>query len=271
MSASGEPRVDPGAFEFSPGGGGEPAAVLCLHGLSGTPYEVRAIGEACAARGLAAHGPMLPGHGAEPEALAGVASYALWIEAAREHVRVLRARHEQVFVAGLSMGGLLALSVAAEQLVDALAVVGTPLRLPAPVRVAVPLLWRVRPYLTKRGGSDIVDPAARARHPSMPVMPLRAVRELLRLQRVVAPALSRVRAPILVAHGARDRTANPADAQVILRTVGSIEREWVDCTASGHVVPVDVDGPLLARAVSSFFLRRIQSGPSALTAARDAS
>jgi len=271
MSVRPGPGVDAGAFAFAPGGGGEPAAVLCLHGLSGTPYEVRAIGEACAAQGLAVHGPVLPGHGGEPAALAGVESYALWIEAAREHVRALRARHERVFVAGLSMGGLLALALAAEQLVDALAVVGTPLRLPAPVRFGVPLLWRIRPYLAKRGGSDIADAAARARHPSMSVMPLRAVRELLRLQRAIVPALPRVRAPILVAHGVHDRTANPADAQVILRTVGSSEREWIECAASGHVVPVDFDGPLLARAISSFFLRRLVCDPSALTAARDAS
>lgn len=263
--------VEAGAFAFAPRGGDEPAAVLCLHGLSGTPYEVRAIGEACAARGLAAVGPVLPGHGASAEALAAVSSFSRWVEAAREEARRLRERHAQVFVAGLSMGGLLALDLAAEALVDALAVVGTPLRLPAPVRVAVPLLWRFRPYVPKRGGSDIVDAAARARHPSMNVMPLRAVHELLRLQRTVVRALPRVRAPILVAHGARDRTANPADAQAILRGVGSSEREWLECTGSGHVVPVDVDGPLLAEAAATFFLRRVRGGPSALTAARDAS
>ncbi|HVP29596.1 MAG TPA: alpha/beta fold hydrolase [Myxococcota bacterium] len=271
MSAGGTPSVDPGAFAFAPERGAEPAAVLCLHGLSGTPYEVRAIGEACAARGLAALGPTLPGHGARAEDLAAIESYERWLDAARESALRLRARHDRVFAAGLSMGGLLALALAADELVDALCVVGTPLRLPAAVRMAVPLLRRLRPYVPKRGGSDIVDAAARARHPSLPVMPLRAVQELIRLQRTVTPLLPRVRAPILVAHGALDRTARPADAQTILRVVSSSEREWLACEGSGHVVPVDVDGPQLAEASATFFLRRLGSARSALTAARDAS
>lgn len=262
--------VDASAFDLAPRGGRAPAAVLCLHGLSGTPYEVRALGEACAARGLAAVGPLLPGHGGAPAELAAVSSPAVWLEAARAEVKRLRARHAQVFVAGLSMGGLLALALAADALVDALAVVGVPLRFSLPVRVAVPIVWRFRPYLPKRNGSDIVDAAARARHPSMPVMPLRAVHQLLRLQRVVRAALPRIEAPILVAHGAHDRTARPADARAILCRVESREREWIECKGSGHVVPVDVDGPMLAEAVATFFLRRAHDA-CALTAARGAS
>jgi carboxylesterase len=131
-------------------------------------------------------------------------------------------------------------------------VIGTPLQLPLPVRVLVPLLWRVRPFQPKAGGSDIRDAAARARHPSYPTMPLRSVRELMRLQRLVRASLERVTVPLLVAHGAFDRTARPLDARVILDRVSSARKEFLSCEASAHVVPVDVDGPVLARKAAQF-------------------
>jgi carboxylesterase len=161
-----------------------------------------------------------------------------------------------VFAVGLSMGGLLSLLLAAEERVDAAVVVGVPLRLPWPVRAAVPLLWRLRPHLRKAGGSDIQDADARARHPSLPVMPLRGVRELLRLQRVARRALPRIKVPILVAHGALDRTANPRDAAAILAAVASSETARFECARSGHVVPVDHDGPALAEAVAEFLTKQ---------------
>jgi len=251
--------VDVAPFRLS---GARNAAVLCLHGLTGTPYEVRPLGEACAARGLTAVGPALPGHNGSLEALARVRAEA-WLEAARGELVELRRQHERVFVAGLSMGGLLGLALAAEGALDGLAVVGTPLRLRAPLALLVPLLKHLFPYVRKAGGSDIQDEAARARHPSYTAMPLESVHQLLRLQRSVRGLLDRVRAPILVAHGARDRTARPADARRILDRVASRERELLLLAESGHVVPVDRDGPVLANAVAEFFERQLADNPAA--------
>jgi len=128
-------------------------------------------------------------------------------------------------------------------------VVGTPLRLPRPARWLVPVLKYPMPYLSKRGGSDVQDEAARRRHPSYPVMPLASVHQLIRLQGRVRRALPRITAPLLVAHGLHDRTASPRDAQAILAGVGSPVRELLWLPDSGHVVPVDFGGPRLAEAV----------------------
>jgi carboxylesterase len=68
----------------------------------------------------------------------------------------------------------------------------------------------------------------------------------------VRASLGRVEAPILVAHGAHDRTANPRDAQEIARSVGSRQVQVLRLADSGHVVPVDRDGPRLAEAVAGF-------------------
>jgi carboxylesterase len=245
-------RVDPSPFDLGPPGG---SAALCLHGLTGTPYEVRPLAEALAQRGIRAVGPALPGHNETPQALAQ-RTHGDWLESARGHLAALRARHDRVFAVGLSMGGLVSLSMAAEGEVDALVVVGVPLRLRQPLAALLPLLQRVAPFPPKRGGSDIREDAARRRHPSYDVMPLAAVRELQRLQRRVRRSLGSVRVPALVAHGAHDRTARPVDAERIHAGIASAERCLLVLPDSGHVVPVDRDGPRLARAVAEFLERR---------------
>jgi carboxylesterase len=250
-SAEAPRRADPAPFELRGAGG---AAVLCLHGLTGTPYEVRPLGEAFAAAGIAAVGPALPGHNESPERLATVA-HEQWLAAAREEVARLRAAHAKVFVAGLSMGGLVALALAAERSVDAAVVIGVPLRIRQRAVRLVPLAKHFVRFMSKPGGSDIRDAAARARHPSYDRMPLAAVHELLRLQRRVLALLPRIESPLLVAHGALDRTAHPDDAREILARVASREREHLLLEASGHVVTVDVDGPRLSAAAVSFVRR----------------
>jgi carboxylesterase len=247
-SSSEETRADPAPFDLPGTGRG---AVLCLHGLTGTPYEVRSLGESLARAGIRALGPALPGHNETPEQLARV-RHTEWIEAARAHLNALRAENERVFVVGLSMGGLLALELAASETVDALVTIGTPLWLPSRLAALIPLVKYLRPMHTKTSGSDIRDAAARKRHPSYTVMPLHAVHELQRLQRRVRRSLPRVTAPILVAHGGRDRTASPDDARTIHASVASRVRELMYFEESGHVVPVDVDAMRLAQVTTRF-------------------
>ena len=235
-----------GPFDLGSG----PHAVLCLHGLTARPYEVRPIAEALVARGLRCVGPRLAGH-ESPEALARV-RYDEWLADARDALAALRAEHEHVLLAGVSLGGLVSLALAAEEPVAGVAVVGVPLRLRFPIPQLVPLAKHLKPFLRKKG-SDIRDPAARARHPSFDVMPLPAVHELVKLQAHVRGQLARVHVPILVAHGVHDATANPADAEEIERSVGSLRRELLLLGDSAHIATVDHDGARLSEAVAVFF------------------
>lgn len=248
--------VDAGPFDL---GGDGPAAALCLHGLTGTPYEVRPLGEALAAAGIRALGPTLPGHGETPAALAG-RRHEEWLDAARQHLAGLRARHDLVFGVGLSMGGALTLVLAAEQRFEAICVVGVPLRLRQPMAALLPLLRWIVPFPRKSVGSDIRDEAARRRHPSYPVMPLAAVRELQHLQRRLRSLLGQVRVPALVAHGAHDRTARPSDSREIYARIASTQKRLLILENSAHVVPVDHDGLLLAREAAAFLRGQVPDG-----------
>src|SRR5947209_13160713 len=98
-----------GAAEpFSLGGGD--LACLLLHGLTGSPAEVRPVGEALARAGFRAVAPLLPGHGTKPEDLDTVTPGEL-LDAARGALLSL-AGARRLFICGLSMGALLAVHLA---------------------------------------------------------------------------------------------------------------------------------------------------------------
>ncbi len=253
--------VDASPFDLAPRGGDGRLGAVCLHGLTGTPYEVRPIGEALAARGIHACGPVLPGHDSSAEALARL-PYVAWVEAARAEIARQRAQHEMVFVAGLSLGGLATLAVASEGLADAIAVVAAPLYLrPAPLVALIPVAKYVYPYLPKREGSDIQDPAACARQPGYKKMPLGSLHELTKMQRWVRGRLARISVPIFVGYGAFDRTVASSDAHEIVGVVSSDDRRLLVLERSGHVVPVDYDGPQLCQAIADFFEVRGRDRP----------
>jgi carboxylesterase len=256
MSAAESIEVDPSAFDLRPRvDDANGAAALCLHGLTGTPYEVRPIAEALAARGVRARGPWMAGHEGGVDDLART-SCEEWVELARAELAALKAEHDRVFLVGVSMGGLVSLRLAEIEGIDAMVVVGVPLVLAPPIPQLLPLVRLFVNARPKKQGSDIQEPAARERHPGLAAMPMASVAELISLQSKVIPDLARVSAPILVAHGRLDRTARPRDAARIHADVASGVKELFYLERSGHVATVDYDGPALASAAADFLTRR---------------
>src|SRR5882757_3700158 len=125
---------------FRPGSGdksplsivGDERAVLVLHGITGTPYEVRPIAEALGRAGWSVQAPMLAGHGLTLGDLA-VTTWPDWLASAEAALDLLSAASggRPVAVVGFSMGGLLALRLARlhPERIAALVVIAAPLRL----------------------------------------------------------------------------------------------------------------------------------------------
>jgi len=92
----------------SPKGG-----ALLLHGLSDSPYSLRALGELLARRGYYVLAPRLPGHGTVPAALNGVSweDWAAAVELGARRVKE-RAGGGPFLVVGYSAGGALAVHYA---------------------------------------------------------------------------------------------------------------------------------------------------------------
>jgi esterase/lipase len=89
-------------------------AVLLLHGLTDSPYSMRALAQIFAARGWYVVGLRLPGHGTAPAALARI-TWQDWAGATRLAARHLRAKTGStvpLIIAGYSTGAALAVEYA---------------------------------------------------------------------------------------------------------------------------------------------------------------
>jgi carboxylesterase len=87
---------------------------LLIHGLGGTPVELRYVAQGLTRAGFAVHCPLLEGHGGT-EAELGATSWQDWYDSVAAAHDELRSRCDMVVVGGLSSGALLALNLAAER------------------------------------------------------------------------------------------------------------------------------------------------------------
>jgi carboxylesterase len=258
-------RTQPGTGDKAPlflrGG---PRGVLCLHGFTGTPFEVRPLAEALAGRGFTVSAPALAGHCGTIDELVAT-RWPDWLASAQEALARLRAEvgGAPVAIAGFSMGGLLSLRLCRLQpdAVTALAVIAAPLRLRGYQVRAVQALARL-PRLLQRGplavlpkfgGYDVLDPEMKRQNPGLSGMPIAGIASLIELGELVRRDLPDIRTPTLVAHGERDRTVPLGDSLELAGTIGATVIERLFLPRSGHLVAIDVERAMLIDTVTRFF------------------
>lgn len=237
--------------------------VLTVHGFSGTPFEMRPLGEALAAEGYTVYGPRLAGHCADSATL-GRSRYPDWVASVNEAFDLLRGRTERVYVAGLSLGGLLTLDLAqrrGDELIG-LSSLAAPIWLTRGPQIAIRITRKLgrtpRFTLPKLGGSDVADPVMRQRNnlaQGAGGLPIEAVLSLADFMDRVRAGLPEVKVPTLLAHGPLDHTAPYECMAAIARALGASDVETLDAPRSFHVLPVDLDRELICNAVSRHIAR----------------
>ncbi len=100
--------------------------VVLVHGWTSTPYEMRVLGSQLNAEGFAVDAPLLSGHGTRPEHLEHV-TWEQWEKDVEKAYKRVKKQYKKVYIGGMSMGGNLALHVAANNAdVDGLILMSTP-------------------------------------------------------------------------------------------------------------------------------------------------
>jgi len=217
---------------------------LLIHGFAGTPPEMRAMGQFLAAGGYDVMGPLLAGHGLTPEAMART-RWPDWVRSAEDALTVLRRDCQEVFVGGQSLGGTLALHLAATHAeVSGVITIGA-MSSPAYFRD-----WRIKAirwlkYVVRwhmpGDDVDLGDPSALRLLHSYARRPTVCIESLVQLLRVVDRELPRVTAPALITHGRQDRTVDVANGPHIIERIGSTDKRLVWFERSGHAVTVDLE------------------------------
>ncbi|RMI37014.1 alpha/beta hydrolase [Streptomyces triticirhizae] len=236
---------------------GAEVGVLLCHGFTGSPQSLRPWAEALAARGHTVSLPLLPGHGTRWQDMA-VTGWPDWYATVHRELLLLAERCERVVVCGLSMGGALALRLAARQPgnVSALALVNPALTFPAAKGAALAVLRHLVPSTPGLVG-DIARPGVR--EVGYDRVPSRAAHSLRELLSLVRDELPQVTQPLLLMHSAVDHVVPPTDSALLLARVSSLDVREVVLTESFHVATLDHDAERILQETDAFITRLVTS------------
>jgi carboxylesterase len=238
-------------------------AVLLVHGGGDTPQTLRYLADVLHARGYAVRAPLLPGHGRTLRDFTNVAADA-WLDAVRSEYRAMRARYSWVGVIGLSMGGALAVQLAAELdgELPALGLVAPYLTIPSFVRRAArlaPVWGPMLPYVRSAdSGRSIHDPAEEAKSRAYGIFTAAALRALMITADRASALLSRVTAPTLVIQSRDDNRITPAACEQSFRALGAREKRLVWVEGAGHIITVDYGRERVISELAEWFDARVE-------------
>jgi len=231
---------------------GGPVGVLLIHGFTGSPPEMRLLGDYLHQRAYTVSGPRLPGHGTSVDDM-NRRKWTEWTDCVEEALADLQARCETVFVGGLSMGSVLTLYLAAHHLELPGVIAYSPAVVVASRLIYLtPVLKYLLPARNQSSEKDLTDPEADLRLWSYEQDPTFAAHELLKLIRQVRRLLPQVTCPLLIIHSTGDTTIHPRSAQFTYERAGSTDKELVTLHNSGHCITVDSEWEAVAAKTYEF-------------------
>jgi carboxylesterase len=253
-------------------------AALLIHGLSGNPLEMQYLAKRLHKEGFATYTPHFEGYGfGERTDPFATGAWRDWRAQVLDRFDQLARNYQSVSVAGLCIGAVLALDLAAERpgKVAALSLLATTLfydgwSLPwyqflAPLAYYTPLRYRYsyrerHPYGVKneslrkwiaREMSEKTTSIAGASS-----LPMTAVYQAKKLIRHVKRTIPTVSAPTLVIHAREDDVASVKSAEFVLENIGSDDVDFVLLRDSYHMVTLDNEKDLVASETIRFFRDR---------------
>lgn len=239
---------------------------LLIHGFTGTPKEMRWMGEYLNQHGLTCLGIRLAGHATRPKDMIR-SRWTDWTASVEDGYSLLRNSVDKIFLIGLSMGGVLSLFMSTRleaypEGIKGVVAISTPYHLPQePPGWWIRFMSYFKPFLRKdrkSPGSDWFDKGAYKDHVSYPLNPVRSAVELKLLLEKMRAALPKINVPVLLIHSKDDRYVLPENLEHIYADIHVSDKTKLYVTESGHVVTRDAARHQVFEAALNF-IRRVGS------------
>ncbi len=238
MAVSVLPGAEPYAHD------GSDVGVLLVHGYTSSPQSMRGWAEHFAAAGYSVRLPRLPGHGTRWQDM-NTTRWQDWYAEVEKAFEELRARCDLVFVAGMSMGGLLSTKLALEQgpRVAGLILVNPIFMHDDKRLVLLPMLQRVVPSFP--GIANDVKKVGGEPELAYDRNPLKAMHSQTQLWAEVRRDLEEITQPVLLMHSRVDHVVPVASSALFLQHISSTDVTEIWLENSYHVATLDNDAPLI--------------------------
>lgn len=242
---------------------GNKTGILLIHGFTGTPKEMRWMGEYLNRQGFTCLGVRLAGHATIPEDL--IASHWTdWTASVEGGYSLLRGVTNNIYLIGLSMGGVLSLlmSTRLAQGVKGVVAMSTPYKLPDDPRLRhIEWISKIVPFMPKSDeepGTGWFDREAWKDHVAYPQNPVRSIGELNKLLGEMRAALPQVNLPVLLIHSRDDQYVLPENLEMIYADLTSVsDKTKIYVTGSGHVVTRDAAREIVFKSALEF-IRKVE-------------
>ncbi|WP_407714781.1 alpha/beta hydrolase [Comamonas testosteroni] len=278
--------VTPHEFVMPGEGRNARTGVLLIHGLTGTPAEMRLLAKGLNKQGFTVYGVQLAGHCGSMEDLVA-ARWTDWLASVESGLQRFSLHVDHVVVGGLSMGALLSLAVAERHpdKVAGVCALSTTFRydgwsIPAYTRLAFLLpLFRLlgigrNSVFMEAPPYGIKDEALRARvveqmnsgdssAAGLPGNPWWSVIELRALSANVQTRLAQLRSPCLVIHAREDDISSVSNAHDIQRGAVNAHVELVLLDNCYHMITIDRERRTVIAKLNEFIARIASSAAPA--------
>lgn len=215
---------------------------------------MRGTADHLASQGAAVACPLLPGHGTSWQQM-NLTTHQDWYSVLPTALDWLAQRSRVQVVAGLSMGGALALRVAQREQVSAVTLVNPSIGSDSPLYRLVPLLSKVLPAVKGVGGDIKADGVV---EPAYPVAPLKAVASMRELWQQVERDLDLVTVPVLLFTSRVDHVVDGYSGRVLRSRLPQLTDYWLD--DSYHVATMDNDADFINLTTEQFFADLLRVG-----------